>query len=130
MRRRIQTTLDKNMHIKERLINYAKSASERINSSIGVLIGEKIAYNKKEVAHHLQTYSQEGEDAILRRLFELTDKGFYIDIGAHHPQRFSNTYFFYLKGWNGINIEPRPGSSQLFNELRPRDINLELGISQ
>ena len=24
--------------------------------------------------------------------------GFYIDVGAHHPKRFSNTYLFYKKG--------------------------------
>jgi len=54
--------------------------------------------------------------------------GFYIDIGAHHPTHLSNSYFFYKKGWRGINIEAMPGSIQLFNKFRPRDINLELPI--
>lgn len=56
-------------------------------------------------------------------------KGFYVDVGAHHPTRFSNTYFFYLNGWRGINIEPTPGTSRLFNRYRPRDKNLEIGIA-
>jgi hypothetical protein len=43
---------------------------------------------------HLKSYSQEGEDMILNKLLERENKGFYIDIGAHHPKRFSNTYFF------------------------------------
>lgn len=75
-------------------------------------------------------YSQEGEDLVLNRIFDGQKSGFYVDVGAHHPMRFSNTYFFYKKGWNGINIDPMPGSMNLFNRLRPRDINLELGISQ
>ena len=77
----------------------------------------------------LQSYSQEGEDMILRRLFEHEHSGFYVDVGAHHPKRFSNTYFFYQKGWNGINIDAMPGSMKLFNKIRPRDINIEKPIA-
>jgi len=56
--------------------------------------------------------------------------GFYVDIGAFHPTLFSNTYFFYLNGWQGINVEARPGSKTLFDKIRPRDINIETGISR
>ena len=56
--------------------------------------------------------------------------GFYVDVGAFHPTLFSNTYFFYLNGWNGINVEARPGSKELFDKVRPRDINLEEGVSR
>jgi len=79
--------------------------------------------------HATYSYSQEGEDRILARLFTDQSAGFYVDVGAHHPLRYSNTYIFYLQGWRGINIEARPGSLQLFDQLRPRDINLELAIS-
>lgn len=79
--------------------------------------------------HRLYSYSQEGEDMILRRVFEAFDTGFYVDVGAHHPRRFSNTYFFYKKGWRGINIDAMPGSMALFNKIRPRDINIEQPIS-
>jgi len=67
---------------------------------------------------------------ILRHLLG-SDKmeGFYVDVGAFHPTYFSNTYFFYLNGWSGINIEARPGSKKLFDKVRPRDLNLELGVS-
>jgi len=77
----------------------------------------------------LKSYSQEGEDMILRRLFEKQKTGFYVDVGAHHPKRFSNTFFFYKKGWRGINIDAMPNSMSLFNKIRPRDINLEIPIS-
>jgi len=77
----------------------------------------------------LKSYSQEGEDMILRRLLENQQTGFYVDVGAHHPKRFSNTYIFYKKGWRGINIDAMPGSIKLFNKIRPRDINIEVAIS-
>jgi FkbM family methyltransferase len=77
------------------------------------------------------SFSSAGEDMILRHILG-SDKqdGFYVDIGAFHPVRFSNTYFFYLYGWRGINIEARPGSAEIFNKVRPKDINLEIGISR
>jgi FkbM family methyltransferase len=78
----------------------------------------------------LKSYSQEGEDMILRRIFEKQQNGFYVDVGAHHPKRFSNTYFFYKKGWRGINIDATPGSMKLFKKNRKRDINLEVPISE
>ena len=59
----------------------------------------------------------------------LLQHGFFVDVGAHHPQRFSNTYYFYLKGWSGINIDAMPGSMKIFDDLRSRDINLEIPIS-
>jgi FkbM family methyltransferase len=74
-------------------------------------------------------FSQEGEDIILQRIFERKQKGFYIDVGAHHPFRFSNTYIFYKRGWRGINIDASPGSMKLFKKFRPRDINLEIGVA-
>lgn len=73
-------------------------------------------------------FAQEGEDLILTRLVS-QKAGFFIDVGAHHPTRFSNTYKLYLSGWRGINIDPLPGSMQLFDEVRPEDTNLELAIS-
>jgi len=77
----------------------------------------------------LKSYSQEGEDMILRRLFERQKTGFYVDVGAHHPKRFSNTCFFYKRGWKGINIDAMPNSMKLFNKLRPKDINIEKPVS-
>lgn len=78
-----------------------------------------------------KSYSQDGEDMVMRALFEHLPKGyrgFFVDVGAHHPVRFSNTYHFYKKGWRGINIDATPGSMRPFGWVRRRDINLELGI--
>ncbi|MCD7972296.1 MAG: FkbM family methyltransferase [Candidatus Azobacteroides sp.] len=79
------------------------------------------------------SYSQEGEDMVVKSLFENKKgyKGFYVDIGAHHPFRFSNTAYFYKKGWRGINIEPTPGAINIFNRFRKKDINIQgaIGLS-
>lgn len=72
------------------------------------------------------SYSQEGEDVVLRRF--VGEHGFYVDIGAHHPKRFSNSYFFYKLGWRGINIDADPDLIQQFESVRPRDINIATGV--
>jgi len=77
----------------------------------------------------VRSYSQEGEDMILRRVFEGKKSGFYVDIGAHHPLRFSNTHYFYRRGWRGINVEPNPDSIRAFQSARRRDFNLQVGVS-
>ncbi|WP_377295840.1 FkbM family methyltransferase [Rhizobium sp. SGZ-381] len=74
-------------------------------------------------------YSQEGEDILLERLVGEKKNGFFVDIGAHHARRFSNTYALYRKGWRGVNIDATPGSMVSFNAFRPDDTNLELAIS-
>jgi FkbM family methyltransferase len=77
------------------------------------------------------TFSQDGEDRVLQAFYEGQKKyrGFYIDVGAHHPFRFSNTALFYGMGWSGINIEPTPNLIGAFHRRRKRDINLNVAIS-
>ncbi len=80
-------------------------------------------------SHRVEAYAQEGEDVLLQRLLEGKGQGFYVDVGAHHPRRFSNTYLLYKQGWSGINLDPTPGSMRAFRRQRPRDINLEIAIA-
>ncbi len=77
-----------------------------------------------------QSYSDEGEDIILKKMFARQAKGFYVDIGAYHPKTFSNTFFFYKRGWNGINIEPNSAMFKKFVQFRKRDINLNLAVAK
>jgi FkbM family methyltransferase len=79
--------------------------------------------------YRVECYSQSGEDVVLRWLFENVPKGFYVDVGAYHPKKFSNTYYFYKRGWTGINVDPTPGVIELFRKARPRDINLPYAIA-
>jgi len=78
------------------------------------------------------SFSQSGEDILslyaLRRLgIELPS---YIDIGANHPVKFSNTYPFYLLGGCGTNIEPDPEMAALIRRERPRDETLNVGAAK
>lgn len=75
------------------------------------------------------SYAQEGEDLVLAKMFAYTRNGFFVDVGAHHPKMYSNTYLLYRRGWRGINIDAMPGSMPQFRRLRPRDISLEIPIS-
>lgn len=76
-----------------------------------------------------KSYSQDGEDVVLLSLIEgKSCPKFYVDVGAHHPVRFSNTYALHRRGWHGINIDATPGSMTGFKALRPGDTNLEIGI--
>ncbi len=82
------------------------------------------------------SYGQEGEDRVITSLLykayggPYPQRGFYVDVGAHDPFRFSNTYLFYKLGWSGINIDAAPGSMRSFSTHRPRDLNLEIGIGK
>lgn len=76
----------------------------------------------------LRSFSQEGEDLVLRKLFDGRDRGYYVDIGAHHPYRYSNTFLLHQRGWRGINIDATPGVMKAFQQTRPEDINLEIAI--
>jgi len=90
---------------------------------------EEIDEIRREL-HPEYFYGQYGEDVLLRLYcMKLDYKGFYVDIGAFHPKRNSNTQWFYERGWNGINIDANPISMRLFKKKRRRDKNILSGVS-
>ncbi len=74
------------------------------------------------------SFSQYGEDLLLPHL-RPRRRGFYVDVGAFDPRMHSNTYRLYLKGWDGITIEPNPDAAAPFKAARPRDTHLTIGIA-
>lgn len=76
----------------------------------------------------LDIHGQYGEDIILDRLMGNPGGGFYIDIGANDPNKFSNTLRFYNRGWSGINVEPNPVKFRDICNWRQRDVNLNVGV--
>lgn len=76
------------------------------------------------------TYSGEAEDLIIEKFTKHIKNGCYVDVGCYHPKVGSNTYKLFKKGWSGINIDPNPETIRLFNQYRPKDINLNIGISE
>ncbi len=76
------------------------------------------------------TYSGDGEDVLLLKLFKEKPEGFYVDVGCFHPKMISNTCLLHARGWRGVNIDPNGQVIKLFNQYRPKDTNLELGIAK
>jgi FkbM family methyltransferase len=79
------------------------------------------------------TFAQFGEDIMMLPFFEsrgMLRDGFFVDVGAHHPFRLSNTAIYYhCFGWRGINIEANPGAVNEFDKHRDRDINVNAVVS-
>lgn len=75
-------------------------------------------------------YAQFGEDTVLLELFKDKNDGRYVDVGAHHPYRYSNTYLLFKKGWHGVNIDPNPHTIELFNKARSTDKNICAGVGR
>lgn len=75
----------------------------------------------------MNSYSQCGEDMIVQHFLH-QEKGTYVDVGAHHPKEFNNTYHFYEKGWRGILVEPLPKRCEELRTSRPEDTVMECGV--
>jgi FkbM family methyltransferase len=75
------------------------------------------------------TFAQNYEDVLLRRLFPTGSGGFYIDVGAGDPIRHSVTKHFYDRGWSGVNVEPVASTFATLSDGRPRDVNLNIALS-
>ena len=75
------------------------------------------------------SYSQTGEDRLLLELFRKKGitKGRYIDVGANHPTKLSNTYRLYREGFTGIVVEPNRSLLRLHRLIRPNDLHLGIG---
>lgn len=77
------------------------------------------------------SFSQQGEDIVLFHALRDVLKvapATYMDVGAAHPVRGSNTYLLYWSGDKGLLVEPNPMFCDLLRSHRPRDIVLQAGI--
>ena len=79
------------------------------------------------------SFSQEGEDLIIDRILKMKEikyqNIFFLDIGSGHPIKYSNTFYFYLRGSKGICVDAFEKNVKLHKLLRPKDksFNLILG---
>ncbi len=93
-----------------------------------ILSNLKLSFKTGNI-YYRETYSTNAEDILINTLLKNSSSGFYLDIGAHHPFRFSNTYLLYEAGWSGINIDASKDSIDLLKQYRRRDINLHYVVS-
>ena len=86
-------------------------------------------YLKNNYFFKKKSYAMDGEDIAIKKYVQYINNGFYVDIGSHHPLQRSNTYLLYQTGWHGINVDINDFTLDLFNHLRPDDINIQSAIS-
>ena len=82
-----------------------------------------------EHAYLKRCLSVEGEDLLIELYLRRMPPGYYVDVGAHHPFRFSNTFLLKERGWSGINIDPNPESIEAFRQFRPGEANVQSLVS-
>jgi len=71
----------------------------------------------------------DNEDTAVLDYFKDKKSGFYVDVGCYHPTHRNNTYLLHKKNWSGINIDTSELSIDLFNYMRPNDLNYNCAIS-
>jgi FkbM family methyltransferase len=72
------------------------------------------------------SYAQNLEDHHLELLFADVRDGVYVDVGGGHPVADNVSFYFYLKGWRGLVVEPQKALAGLYAHVRPRDVTLSL----
>src|SRR5581483_3464896 len=67
------------------------------------------------------SYAQNLEDYHLELMFAGQEHGTYVDVGGGHPVADNVSFWFYLKGWRGLVVEPQQALADLYPHVRPRD---------
>lgn len=70
------------------------------------------------------SWSQAGEDLSILAILAKIERGRYLDIGAHHPTRFSVTRHLFQRGWTGVNVDGNVDLIGAFLQSRPLDTSL------
>ena len=110
------------MSLEERMIHIEDKLNEALSNDMN-----DFCFDQKWGG---RTYAQYGDDIIIINIFNNLniEKFSYIDIGAHHPYKISNTALLYEYGYRGINIEANPNLIEAFYKMRPQDKNLNVGV--
>lgn len=78
-------------------------------------------------------FSQNGEDVVVNVILDeeaaAHGRGMFVDFGAYHPFRFSNTFLLYLKGWRGVNVDANPDAIAAFQSIRSEDVSVRALMS-
>jgi len=99
-----------------------KTIIKKIHILHNIYIKNKYFINKK-------SYAMDNENLEIIKYFKGKKNGFYVDVGCYHLIHRNNTYLLYKLDWRGINIDISEFSIDLFNYLRPDDLNYNFAIS-
>lgn len=80
-----------------------------------------------------RTFGQLGEDAVIANHLgwlglPVHENGVYLDIGAYHPTRGSNSYRFYKQGSRGYAIDVGKRKQRIWSLFRPRDTFINAAV--
>lgn len=80
-----------------------------------------------------KTFGQLGEDAVIENHIgwlglPVNAKGTYLDIGAYHPTRGSNSYRFYRRGASGYAVDIGKRKERIWSIIRPRDTFINAAV--
>lgn len=84
---------------------------------------KEIIYKRYKIS-----FSKSGEDLLLSKILQRFKSGTYVDIGCWDPIKASNTYYFYLRGYTGICIDPNPKLIEGFSKFRNTDKLITCGV--
>jgi FkbM family methyltransferase len=93
--------------------------------------GKRVSLSREEYRHCVFSFSQFGEDLIVSTILAErgVSRGIYVDVGAYHPQMFSNTLLLRKQGFRGVNIDMSPRKISHFQRERPEDWNVCAAVS-
>ena len=86
-------------------------------------------YIKHKFFFKKNSYAMDNEDTAILDYFKDKKNGFYVDIGCYHPIHRNNTYLLHMQNWSGINVDTSQFSIDLFDYMRPKDLNYHCAIS-
>jgi len=70
----------------------------------------------------IEYVSLRGEDFLLDNLFGFKKDGFFVEIGCIDGIRFSNTFYFEGRGWDGLCVEAHTDYIDMIKKNRPMSI--------
>ena len=76
-----------------------------------------------------KSYAMNNEDTAILNYFKDKKNGFYVDVGCYHPIHRNNTHLLHMQNWSGVNIDTSQFSIDIFNFMRPKDLNYNCAIS-
>ena len=86
-------------------------------------------YIKHKFFIQKKSYAMNNEDTAILNYFKDRKNGFYVDVGCYHPIHRNNTHLLHMQNWSGVNIDTSQFSIDLFNFMRPKDLNYNCATS-
>jgi hypothetical protein len=124
-------SLHRKKSVFNRMTEGSKAETILLLSSLPKSIIEDVYCETTPGFDYLQnSFAQNGEDIVLNRFLIGHPRGKFLDIGAYHPFKFSNTALLYKNGWTGTNIDASKSNLESFFKYRPLDFSVQNPVTK